>query len=100
VAVQQQVITAGDANRSYLVAEPPPGAPVSAVIMSLHGTRSTAARQARVSVFEQLAQTASAVVVFPQAIEPIGTGYEWNPSQDVDYGRWPTASRLHRRKSP
>ncbi len=85
MALQKQVITAGDANRSYLVAEPPPGAPVSAVIMSLHGTRSTAARQARLSGFGQLAQTASAVVVFPQAIEPIGPGYEWDPSQDVDY---------------
>jgi poly(3-hydroxybutyrate) depolymerase len=85
VALQKQVITAGDADRSYLVAGPPPGAPISAVIMSLHGTRSTADRQARLSGFGQLARTASAVVVFPQAIEPIGTGYEWDPSQDVGY---------------
>ncbi len=85
MALQKQVITAGDANRAYLLAEPPPGAPVSAVVMSLHGTRSTAARQARLSGFEQLAQTAGAVVVFPQAIEPIGSGYEWDASQDVDY---------------
>jgi len=47
--------------------------------MSLHGTRSTAARQARLSGFEQLADTASAVGVFPQAIKPIGSGYEWDP---------------------
>jgi len=53
--------------------------------MSLHGTRSTAEGQARLPGFQQLAQTASAVVVFPQAIEPIGTGYEWDPTQDVDY---------------
>jgi polyhydroxybutyrate depolymerase len=85
VALQNQVFAAGDANRSYLMAEPPPGAPVSTVVISLHGTRSTAVRQARLSGFEQLAQTASAVVVFPQAIEPIGTGYEWDPSQDVDF---------------
>jgi polyhydroxybutyrate depolymerase len=85
VALRRQLITAGDANRSYLVAEPPPGEPISAVILSLHGTRSTAARQAQLSGFEQLAQTASAVVVFPQAIEPIGAGYEWDLSQDVDY---------------
>ena len=85
VALQKQFITAGAVNRSYLVAEPPPDAPVSAVIMSLHGIRSTAARQARLTGFGQLARTASAVVVFPQAIEPIGTGYEWDPSQDVDY---------------
>jgi poly(3-hydroxybutyrate) depolymerase len=56
VALENQVITAGDSNRSYLVAEPPPAAPVSAVIMSLHGTRSTAARQARLSGFGQLAR--------------------------------------------
>ena len=85
MALQKQVITVGDLDRSYLVAEPPPGAAVSAVIMSLHGTRSTAPRQALLSGFEQLASTASAVMVFPQAIEPIGSGYEWDPSHDVDY---------------
>jgi polyhydroxybutyrate depolymerase len=85
VALQRQVIAAGGANRSYLVAEPPPGTPVSAVIMSLHGTRSTADRQARLSGFGQFARTAGAVVVFPQAIEPIGPGYEWDLSRDVDY---------------
>ena len=53
--------------------------------MSLHGTRSSAARQARLSGFEQLAHTAGAVAVFPQAIEPIGAGYEWNLGRDVDY---------------
>jgi hypothetical protein len=74
-------MTAGDANRSYLVAEPPQGAPVLAVVMSLHGTRSTAARQALLSGFEQLAQTASAVVVFPEAIERVGTGYKWDPGR-------------------
>lgn len=84
-ALQQQVITAGDASRSYLVAEPPRGAPVSTVILSLHGTRSTAARQARLSGFEQFAETANAVVVFPEAVEPIGAGYEWNPGRDIDY---------------
>ena len=100
MALQRQVITAGDANRSYLMAEPLPGAPVSAVIMSLHGTRSTAARQAHLSGFEQLAQTASAVVVFPQAIEPIGTGYEWSPSQDVDYIAGLATELLGRYRTP
>jgi poly(3-hydroxybutyrate) depolymerase len=63
------------------VAEPAPGAPVSAVIMSLHGTRSTAVRQASLSGFAQLAGTARAVVVFPQAVKPIGAGYEWDPAR-------------------
>ncbi|MGH9097779.1 MAG: alpha/beta hydrolase family esterase [Acidimicrobiales bacterium] len=83
--LQPRVITTGDAERSYLVAEPPPDAPASAVVMNLHGTRSTAARQAHLSGFEPLAQAASAVVVFPQAIVPIGSGFEWDPGQDVDY---------------
>jgi polyhydroxybutyrate depolymerase len=100
VALQKQVITAGEAKRSYLVAEPPPGAPVSAVIMSLHGTRSTAARQARLSRFEQLAQNASAVVVFPQAIEPIGSGYQWDPSRDVGYMAGLAVELLSRHRTP
>jgi polyhydroxybutyrate depolymerase len=83
--LSKQFITAGDANRAYLVAEPPPGSPVAAVLMSLHGTSSTAARQALLSGFEQLVQTARAVVIFPQAIVPIRAGYEWDPSQDVVY---------------
>jgi polyhydroxybutyrate depolymerase len=85
VTLRRQVITAGDANRSYLVAEPPEGTPVSAIVMSLHGTSSTAEGQARLSGFGQLAQTAGAVVVFPQAIQPIRAGYEWDSSYDVDY---------------
>jgi polyhydroxybutyrate depolymerase len=100
VALQKQVITAGDTNRSYLVAEPPPGAPVSAVIMSLHGTSSTAEGQARLSGFEQLAESASAVVVFPQAIQPIRAGYEWDPSQDVDYIAGLATELLSRHRTP
>jgi polyhydroxybutyrate depolymerase len=85
MALENRLITVGDLNRSYLVAEPPPGVPTSAIVLSLHGTRSNAARQSRLSGFAPLAQTAGAVVVFPQAIEPIGTGYEWDPGLDVDY---------------
>jgi polyhydroxybutyrate depolymerase len=100
VALENQVITAGDSNRSYLVAEPPPGAPVSAVVMSLHGTSSTADRQARLSGFEQLTHTASAVVVFPEAIQPIRTGYEWDPSQDVDFIAGLATELLSRHRAP
>jgi polyhydroxybutyrate depolymerase len=95
-----QVIRAGDADRSYLVAEPRPGAPVSAVILSLHGTRSTAARQARLSGFELLAETANAVVVFPQAIEPIGTGFEWDLTRDVDYIAQLATELVSRHRTP
>ena len=75
----------GNADRSFLVAEPPADRPVSAVIMSLHGTRSTAARQARLTGFEGISRSAGAVVVFPEAIHPIGAGYEWDHDHDVDF---------------
>ena len=100
MALQKQVITAGGADRSYLVAGPPPGAPVSAVILSLHGTRSTADRQARLSGFGQFARTEGAVVVFPQAIEPIGTGYEWDLSHDVGYIAALATELLSRHRTP
>ena len=100
MALLKQGITTGDVHRSYLVTEPPPGRPVSAVIMSLHGTRSTAARQACLSGFEHLAQTASAVVVFPEAIEPIGAGYEWDLDQDVDYIAGLVTELLSRHRTP
>ena len=93
-------MTSGDANRSYLVAEPPQEASVSAVVMSLHGTRSTAARQALLSGFEALAQTASAVVAFPEATEPVGTGYKWDPGQDVDYIAGLATELLTRHRTP
>jgi polyhydroxybutyrate depolymerase len=100
VALQSQVITTGGANRSYLVAEPPADAAVSAVVMSLHGTRSSAARQARLSGFEQFADAARAVVVFPQAIAPIGSGFEWDPGQDVGYIAGLATELLSRHRTP
>jgi polyhydroxybutyrate depolymerase len=100
VALQRQVIVGGNAKRSYLLAEPAPGAPVSAVILSLHGTRSTAAGQARLSGFEKLGVQEGVVVAFPQAIEPIGTGYEWDPNQDVDYIAQLATDLLSRRRVP
>jgi polyhydroxybutyrate depolymerase len=54
------------------------------VILSLHGSRSTADGQARLSGFAQLAQK-DAVVVFPEAMMPVGTGFEWDLDHDVDY---------------
>ena len=68
--------------------------------MSLHGTSSTAAEQARLSGFEQLAQSASAVVVFPQAIQPIQAGYEWDLSRDVDYIAGVATELLSRHRAP
>jgi polyhydroxybutyrate depolymerase len=100
MALQKQVIAASGVQRGYLLAEPPPGSPVSAVLMSLHGTSSTSARQALLSGFEQLAQRARAVVVFPQAIVPIRAGYEWDPGQDIDYIARLTTELLSRHRTP
>jgi polyhydroxybutyrate depolymerase len=100
VALQKQVITARAVNRSYLVAEPPPGAPVSAVLLSLHGTSSTSVGQARLSGFEQFSQTASAVVVFPEAILPIRSGYEWDHNQDIDFIAGLATELLGRYRTP
>ena len=100
MAQQKQLVSASGAGRGYLVADPPPGQPVSTVLMSLHGTSSTAARQALLSGFEQLAQSASVVVVFPQAIVPIRAGYEWDPSQDVDYIAALATELLSRHRTP
>lgn len=100
VALQQQAITTGGVTRTHLVTEPLPGTPVSGVIMSLHGTRSSAAEQARLSGFERFAETASAAVVFPQAIAPIGAGYEWDPLHDVDYLAGLATELLGRHRTP
>ena len=100
VDLQKQFVIADGAERSYLVAEPPTSLPVSAVLMSLHGTSSTAARQALLSGFEQLAHSAGAVVVFPQAIVPIRAGYEWDPRHDVDYIAGLVAELLSRHRTP
>jgi polyhydroxybutyrate depolymerase len=100
VALQKQFITTAGATRAYLVTGPPSEPPVSAVLMSLHGTSSTAARQAHLSGFEQLAHSASAVVVFPQAMVPFGAGYEWDPGQDVDYIAGLATELLSRHRMP
>jgi polyhydroxybutyrate depolymerase len=100
MTLQKRVITAGDGERSYLVAEPTPGSPVSAIIMSLHGSSSTSEGQARLSGFEQLAHTAGAVVVFPQGTQPIRAGYEWDLSGDVDYIAGLTTELLSRHETP
>ena len=72
-------------RRSFLLAAP--AAEVSAVVLSLHGTRSSAAGQARLSRMAGLADSAGAVVVFPEAIVPVGSGFEWDHDGDMPYLR-------------
>ena len=70
-------------QRQYLIAEPVTRP--TRVILSLHGTRSNAAGQARLSRMATIADSAGAVVVFPQAVQPVGRGYEWNLDADTAY---------------
>ncbi len=58
--------------RRYLLAEPEV-APTG-LLLSLHGSRSSADGQARLSGLARLAETEGAVVAFPEAVHPIGTG--------------------------
>jgi polyhydroxybutyrate depolymerase len=70
-------------SRRYLLAEPE-GA-TSALVLSLHGSRSSADGQARLSGLADLADSAGAVVAFPEAVLPIGTGFEWDLDGDVEF---------------
>ena len=86
-------------GRTYLLAEPV--VDPSAVLLSLHGTRSSAQGQVRISRMAQLAHD-GVVAVFPQAIVPAGSGFEWDHQADMAYllqmaaelrRRYPTAHR-------
>ncbi len=78
-----QAIDIDGRRRDYLLAEPP-GQP-RLVILSLHGTRSEASDQIRLSRLDHAAVEAGAVAVFPQAVMPIGRGYEWGHDADLPF---------------
>jgi polyhydroxybutyrate depolymerase len=75
-------IDVGGVGRIFGLAEPT--GPVGAVLLSLHGTRSSWVRQARLSGMARLTGS-GAVVAFPQAIRPIGSGYEWDHEGDLPF---------------
>ncbi len=89
-------IDVGGSARSFGLAEP--AGPVAAVVLSLHGTRSSWPRQARLSGMARLA-AAGAVVAFPEAILRIGSGYEWDHDGDLPFLEQ-LASELISRYSP
>ncbi len=70
-------------QRQYLLAEP--AQQPTRLLLSLHGTRSSAADQARLSRMATVAVAAGAVVAFPQGIQRVGRGYEWNLDTDMAY---------------
>jgi polyhydroxybutyrate depolymerase len=81
--VTQESIDVGGETRRYLLVVPP--SPPTAVVLSLHGTRSMADRQLRLSRLDTVGIRAGVASAFPEAIDPIGRGYEWNPAVDVAY---------------
>jgi polyhydroxybutyrate depolymerase len=83
MSVETRTLTIGGSARSFLLAEPPGDA--AGVVLSLHGTRSRADRQVRLSRLAALADTAGAVVAFPEAQVPIGAGYEWDHEADMAF---------------
>jgi polyhydroxybutyrate depolymerase len=76
-------IDIGRQRRQYLLAEPP-GQPTR-LILCLHGSRSSATSQARLSRMGTVAVADGALVAFPQAVQPAGRGYEWNFDADTAY---------------
>jgi polyhydroxybutyrate depolymerase len=70
-------------TRRYLLADPE--ATPTALVLSLHGSRSNADRQAGLSALAGLAETAGAVVAFPEAALPLGAGYEWDLNGDIEF---------------
>jgi polyhydroxybutyrate depolymerase len=75
-------ITVGGSIRSFGLAEP--SEHVQAVLLSLHGTRSSWTRQARLSGMARLVDW-GAVVAFPEAGRPIGFGHEWDHEGDLPF---------------
>jgi polyhydroxybutyrate depolymerase len=83
VTLSSEAIDVGRDRRGFLLAEP--SGPARAVVLSLHGTRSRSREQARLSRLGSLGAPAGVAVAFPEAIRPIGRGYEWDPDTDLPY---------------
>jgi len=84
VTLRAEVLEAGGLGRRFLLAEPS-GTP-SVIVISLHGSRSSPERQARLSSMERLCSSGAAVA-FPEASWPLGSGFEWDLEGDCEYLR-------------
>ena len=78
----RRTIDIAGSTREFLLVEPP-GPPVG-VVLSLHGSRSTAWRQRLLSGMDRLAAD-GAVVAFPEGAQRRGLGYVWDPEHDVAF---------------
>jgi polyhydroxybutyrate depolymerase len=84
VTLRAEVVDVAGVARRFLWAEPSGAATV--IVLSLHGSRSSAERQARLSSMERLCSS-GAVVAFPQGASPLGYGFQWDLEGDVAYLR-------------
>jgi polyhydroxybutyrate depolymerase len=82
VTLRAEVVDVAGVGRRFLWVEPS-GAP-SVIVLSLHGSRSSPERQARLSAMERLCSS-GAVVAFPQGGSPLGFGFQWDLDGDVEY---------------
>jgi polyhydroxybutyrate depolymerase len=82
VKAELQKITVGATRRIYLLAVP--SDEPSALLLSLHGTRSNARGQMRLSRMVPLVES-GLVVAFPQASLPVGSGFEWDHYIDMAF---------------
>ena len=79
LALASHVMQVDGVTRRFLVAEP--SRTPSAIVLSLHGSRSDPEGQARLSRMESLTDD-GAVVCFPQGSLRSGSGYEWDLEGD------------------
>ncbi len=82
MALSPRFLDVGGARRRMLVATPP--GPASSIVLSLHGSRSSPEREARLSRMAPWAE-AGRVVAFPEGGLRSGSGSEWDLRGDVDF---------------
>jgi len=99
VTLLAQTLEVQGRERRFILAEPS-GAP-SVVVLSLHGSGSSAKRQASVHPMERFSSS-GAIVAFAEGELPRRSGYEWDLDGDVEYlralvdwllARYPEANR-------
>ncbi len=76
-----------------------PDGPAVAVVLSLHGTRSTAEGEVRLSRLAGLAAE-GVVVAFPQGLAPAGSGYQWDHRADTAFLAQLAGDLLQRHPTP
>jgi polyhydroxybutyrate depolymerase len=88
-----------DGHRREFLLGQPAGRP-SAVVLSLHGSRSGADGQVRLSRMDRLTGVDSVVVAFPQAVVRSGFGFEWDHEADTPFLARLAAELLERYPTP